>query len=129
MHGKNELEMPQFEFRIWIYPEDPPDIETWCYELEPTVSLRIGIAEWARESLQCEDFESLFSIKEGEAWQVIGKGEISGSYDYYGEYDEMLDVIEFQKEPIPESHLKGSKSLIERIPLNEIDQPEDEDAE
>lgn len=101
----------EFFFRLWVYPEDsdPADIETWYQGLDPTTPDHgsLSIAEWARNHLQEEDLHELFDLDKDKYWQVVGKGTIYGSFDYFGEYDEEFNVIEFQKEEVPEAWFDG----------------------
>lgn len=101
-HISNKVE---FGFRVWVHPKDgdPADIEVWYQELEPTVPGKRCVSDWARESLCNEDFHKLFDLDEDKHWQVVGKGTLHGSYDYYGDYDEEFNVIEFKKAEVPES--------------------------
>jgi len=102
-------ERAEFNFRVWIYPEDgdPPEIEVWWHGLESTDPSRRFMSEWVSESLETElvlsDVYDLFDLDRDKHWQVVGKGEITGWYDYYGEYDETFDVIEYEKAEVPES--------------------------
>lgn len=93
-----------FSFRIWVHPEDgdSADIEVWYQGLEPTDLRKVHIADWARESLWNEDFYRLFDLDRTKHWQVVGKATIRGWYDYWGEYDEEIDLIEFEKAEVPE---------------------------
>lgn len=95
----------EFSFRVWVHPEDsdPPDIEVWFQGLEPTESGRCYASDWARDSLSNEDFHDLFELDKTKHWQVVGKGTLQGHYDYYGEYDEDFDVIEYEIAEVPES--------------------------
>tara|TARA_R110000868_G_scaffold45841_4_gene151811 strand:- start:354 stop:683 length:330 start_codon:yes stop_codon:yes gene_type:complete len=105
--------MAEFSFRVWIHPVDgdSADIETWCYELEPTDEKRLSIAEWAKEHLANLDLHNLFELNPDKHWQIIGKATLTGSYDYQGEYDEELDLIEFQKAEVPDRWYKFGLSL------------------
>lgn len=108
----------EFEFRIWVHPVDgdPPEIQVWYSGLESTKPGEGLISDWAEESLRCEDLHALFNIApdEDKHWQVFGKGRLSGSYDYQGEYDEEFDLIEYQKEEVPASWCCGGE-----IPLDD----------
>lgn len=97
----------EFLFRIWIHPElgDPPEIEVWYHGLEPTESRKGFFSEWARAAL-CElqsEFWDEFGLDKEKYWQVVGKATLQGRFDYCGEYDEDLDVIEFDKAEVPDS--------------------------
>ena len=94
----------EFMFRVWVHPADPADIEVWYHGIESVDSKSRFVSEWARESLINEDFQELFGLDETKHWQVVGKGVIRGSFDYFGEYDEEFDVIEFEAAEVPESY-------------------------
>jgi len=106
----------EFGFRVWVHPEDgdPADIEVWFQGLEPTESGKCHVSDWAREILCNEDFHDLFDLDKDKHWQVVGKGTLHGWYDYFGEYDEEFDVIEFEKAEVPETWLYGKE-----LPLDE----------
>ena len=90
----------EFLFRVWLYPEDgdPTEIEVWYHGLEEISETKRSISEWARESFSCEDFRHLFKIENTDkCWQIIGKATIRGWFDYWGEYDEEIDIIEYEK--------------------------------
>ncbi len=93
----------EFSFRLWVHPEDGVGIETWYQGLEPTGGM--SIAEWARCHIQelGDDVYLEFGLDREKYWQVVGKATLRGWYDYFGEYDEEFDVIEFQKEEVAES--------------------------
>lgn len=101
-------EQVEFSFRVWVHPEDgdPADIEVWFYGLEPTLPNRCFVSDWARESLCNENFHTLFELDKDKHWQVVGKGTLRGWYDYWGEYDEEFDVIEYEKAEVPEEWLR-----------------------
>ena len=97
----------EFSFRIWVHPElgDPPDIEVWYDGFEPTESRRGFFSEWAHAAL-CElqsEFWDEFGLDKSKHWQVIGRATLQGRFNYEGEYDEDLDVIEFDKVEGPDS--------------------------
>jgi len=103
----------EFKFRIWAHPEDadPPEIEVWFHGLEPTKSGGIFVADWARESLSNEDLHDLFELDKTKHWQIVGTGTLRGWYDYFGEYDEEFDVVEFVKEEVPEAYFDSGLSI------------------
>ncbi len=95
----------EFYFRVWVHPVDgdPSDVYTWYQGLEPTDSKSSFIEDWSSESLRNEDFHELFDLDPTKHWQVVGKAKIYGSFDYWGEYDEEITIIEFQKAEVPDS--------------------------
>jgi hypothetical protein len=99
----------EFGFRVWVHPVDgdPADIEVWYQGLESTESGKGLISDWAMESLRNEDFHDLFGLDGDKHWQVVGKGTLTGWFDYFGEYDEEFSVIEFHKAEVPEKWLYG----------------------
>ena len=102
----------EFCFRVWAHPEDPADIEVWHHGLEPTViGKHTYFAEWARESLSNEDFHELFKLDKSKHWQIVGKMTLNGSYDYFGEYNEEMDLIEFEKAEVPDGWFDDSLGL------------------
>ena len=99
----------EFSFRIWVPPKDgdPAEFEVWFQGLEPTESGKRFVSDWAKESLSYEDLHSLFGLDPTKYWQVVGRGTLQGWWDYYGEYDEALDITEFDKAEVPDSWLYG----------------------
>ena len=95
----------EFGFRVWVHPEgsDPPDIEVWFQGLEPTESGKWFASDWAYGRLSDEDFHDLFELDKTKHWQVVGKGTLHRQYGEYGECDENLDIIEYEKADVPES--------------------------
>jgi hypothetical protein len=63
------------------------------------------MSEWFQESFSNEDFHDLFRLDKEKCYQVVGKATITGSYDYYGQYDETVDVDEFQVQEEPEDRM------------------------
>lgn len=93
----------EIRFRVWMHPEDgdPPQIEVWFDDLEPTEPRRRFYSEWAQETLQNEDFRALFDLPPDGHWQVVGRGMLHGRYMADGEYDEDFTVTHFTKAPVP----------------------------
>lgn len=98
---KDEVE---FYFRVWVHPEggDPAEVEVWYQGLEPTDASKGFASDWISESLYNEDFYALFDLDKTKNWQVVGKGTLKGVYDYFGEYDEDLNIVEFEKAEVPD---------------------------
>lgn len=91
-------------FRVWMYGDgDPTEIEAWYHGMEPTDPSKRFVSEWFRESLSYEDLYELFEVDPEKSWQIVGEATIEGRYDYYGEYDETIDILEFEKQEIVES--------------------------
>lgn len=103
----------EFNFRVWVHPEDgdQADIEVWYQGFEPTNIREVSVADWARESLGYEDFYRLFDLDRTKHWQVVGKATLRSHNDYYGGYDEDLDIIEFEKAEVPEKWFSDSNTL------------------
>jgi hypothetical protein len=103
----------EFEFRAWVHPEDgdPPTVEIWHPELEPTSLKKRSVAEWVRESLYNEDLYALFDLDKSKHWQVVGKGTLRGGYDAFGEYDEELEVTGYVKAEVPAEWFDDSLPL------------------
>lgn len=101
-------EKVEFSFRVWVYPEDsdPAEFDIWWYGFEPTNPSGRFVTEWVRESFSNEDFHDLFKLDKDKHWQVIGRASLRGWYSYDGEYDEELEVIEFQKVEVPSQWFK-----------------------
>lgn len=92
-----------FYFRIWTYSSgDSATIDVWYQGLEETRPNRRFVSEWAKEALENEDIISLFDLDESKCWQIFGHARITGSFDYYGEYDETTDILSFEKAEVPE---------------------------
>lgn len=91
-----------FYFRIWFHPDDVPEIETWFQGLE--CDRCHNVSNWVQSSFSEEDFEKLFDLDISKHWQIVGTAKIRGSHDYYGEYDEEIDIIEFSKQEVSEDN-------------------------
>lgn len=104
----------EFFFRVWVHPEDgdPADIETWFHGFESVKPGTRYVSEWARDSLSNEDFNDIFGLDKTRHWQVIGKCRLSGCFDCYGEYDETLDVLDFEKSEVPEEWFGFGDDLV-----------------
>ncbi len=95
----------EFNFRVWVCPKDgdPSNIETWFQGLESTDKNTRTIADWTKESLANYDLYDLFHLDQNKYWQVVGKAVIEGWTDCFGEYDESIEIIEFEKTEVPKS--------------------------
>ena len=95
----------EFFFRVWVHPEDgdPPEIEVWYHGLEETNFKKAMVSEWVYEAMTCEDFHEVFKLDKTKHWQVLGTAKIEGWFDYYGEYDESLEIFDFEKVEVPDS--------------------------
>ena len=116
---KYESSSIDFNFRIWVHPEegDCPDIEVWYQGLEPVnYDMRFS-SDWAKESISNEDFYDIFDLDKDKHWQIVGEATLTGSYDYYSEYDEELVINNYEKIEVPEEWLNKSNS---KIPLLEF---------
>lgn len=87
----------EFKFRIYVSPldGDPPVIAVWYHGLE--VNRSRTVAEWVYESFQDNDHRQDFELAPDKYWQVVGTARLHGAYDWQGEYDETIDILEFQK--------------------------------
>lgn len=92
-------------FRVWVSPSDPPVIECFYFGIENTNPKFSFMSEWFQESFSNEDFHDLFDLDKEKCYQVVGKATITGSYDYYGEYDETVDIDEFRVQEEPEDRM------------------------
>lgn len=96
----------EFSFRIWVHPEleDPPEIEVWYHGLEITKPGNCFCSEWALNALYDlqSKFWDIFDLDKTKHWQVFGRAVVAGRFDYYGEYDEDVDLIEFEKAEVPD---------------------------
>ena len=86
-------------FRVWVSPADPPSIEVWYHGLEECK--RGFVSEWFADSFSNYDMHDLFKLTKGRHYQVVGKATLTGTYDYDGEYDEHLDIDEFESRVVP----------------------------
>jgi hypothetical protein len=99
--------------RVWVYDNEPCQIECWEHEFEPTEGDRLSGAGWAHEHLyECYDADALrelFDLPKAGNFQVMFKGTISGfkSYGMDGyEYDEEFEVEEVKFEKVSEEYMK-----------------------
>ena len=93
----------EFQFRVWVHPADPPDLAVWWYGLEPTKSNAGFVEDWICEALENVDLHERFELDPEKDWQVIGKGTLNGYYDYWGEYEDIRNIDEFEKAEVPAS--------------------------
>lgn len=94
----------EFFFRAYVFPfdGDPPEYQVWYPGLETIKEEgRLTITEWVRYLFDNEDLRERFSLDPDKGWQVFGKGRLEGRYDYYGEYDEEMDILEYQIAELP----------------------------
>ncbi len=98
-----------FEARLWINLNSV-EYETWSYELEPVDIQHRSTAEWALSHLDGnfnrEDWLEEFKLDGTKCWQVIFKGSLYDWYDCFDEYEEEMDILEFQTIEIPQRALE-----------------------
>lgn len=105
----------EFYFRIWLHPEDGdcPEIEVFCYELVDMGQGSRPVTEWVLDSLRDFDLRDFFDDLDDEKhYQIVGRGNLSGSFSYDGEYDEDLELLEVQIAEVPESHFDDRNEII-----------------
>lgn len=91
---------------ILLSPESPVEIEVWCHELTPLETGRRGGDEWALEHLLGLDFYDELDLDRSKAWQVLGEGTLSASFDPVSqEWDEWCELDLDAKEEISEEVL------------------------
>lgn len=96
-----------FEARFFIYDDRPIEISVWCYGFLPMKETIRSAEEWIVEHLQClgeDEIRKLCELPADGDYQVIAKGSIVGSFDYWGEYDEWLSFSESRAQSIPASY-------------------------
>lgn len=94
-----------FEFRLFI-DESDRDLEVWVYEFEIVEACgKRTVCDWVKESFfdLVDPYED-FKLDEAKPWQVIGRGNITGHYDYVGEYEEHINIIEFKTQELPSDY-------------------------
>lgn len=95
--------MERFQFRVWLRPDENPDIEVWYHEFEDTSKSRL-VSDWILDSMSDEDLCDAFKLDPEKHWQVIGRGVIRGWYNAFGEYDEQITWVDVQfkeESPLP----------------------------
>lgn len=100
-----------FFFRAWLLPDDPAEIQTWSHELDPMNSQSRPVSEWAEDTLRDQDLYELLDLDRSKAWQVIGKGTITGWFTIFDEWDESVDLELHSKAEIPEEYLNEAFGL------------------
>lgn len=94
--------------RLWLDQEDIVDIQTFAYEFDPESRTTCSDAEWVghhfSQCLNGSDIYELLDIKEKGVYQILMKVTIRGFYSGWevAEYDEELDVKEFQFKKMPD---------------------------
>jgi len=98
--------MPEanFEARAVFYKKELQDLEVWVYELEPLEDTRRRITDWVFEHLFAWEFDMFADMLDlpGDTCEVIFKAGIAGYTDYYGDYEEYVDIVEQQSQALPE---------------------------
>lgn len=88
----------QFKFRIWVYPEDTDrhDAEVWYDEMEIISKTGCTVTKWIMEAMNDIEPRSEFNlVNKSNCYQVFGEARLRGAFDYWGEYDEDLDIDSF----------------------------------
>ena len=97
-----------FQCRFYLIDNQVYEMKCWCYSLDPMTTDRRPDEEWALEHMQGylpEDLYKMFSLAPGD-WQILLTGVIRGSEDYFGEYDEDMEVEKFEIVSVPEEFAK-----------------------
>lgn len=104
MWNKSDAGSLKFKFKLLISDK----IEDGYYNLKVWVDepdLGEGNEEWVRRAIEdynlLEDFG--YKMSEEQNWYICGEGSIKGWYDYWGEYDEELDLEYAHIEEVPDS--------------------------
>lgn len=113
---KTKYQWVHFYFRIWLDVEDgdPPEIEVWYNDLENTEPGNSFISDWAKETLSYENFYKLFDeVDKNKKWQIVGEARLRGWFDYWGEYDEELNIVSFKKKEVNRDYYDYRHDLID----------------
>lgn len=103
-----------FLFRVWVYVQDgdSPDIEIWYHGLEKTDPATRFVSDWIAESFENYALRKVFDLDPDKNWQVVGKGKVHVYKDYfYDEYDEQLEIVEFEKQEVTDSYIEYINSF------------------
>ncbi len=105
----------RFQARVWLEP-DSHVFECWVHELETLQPAQLSGAEWVGEfcsgAYDREDWARLLELDPAKCWQAVFTGELRGSFDYWGEYDEELEIEEVQAVEVPASFYAPPQELI-----------------
>ena len=103
--------------------EDVEYIEVWCHELDPVDRMKQRPSEeWVHEHLsECDRkfFAQLIpEEKRAGNFQVLFNGELSGQHDYYGEWDEDIDIGEVLYQHLPDDWFTNTPD--EELPMAQL---------
>lgn len=118
--------MPKFKGRLYLIGTEDPihGLEVFSEELEPMAEGTRPLSEWAEESISQVSVADLYSdlqLDPEKCFQVVFEGEITGSYDHNGEYDEELYLTTLVSEEIPQKYLEAiTDPFYDTIQVNDL---------
>lgn len=91
----------EVQFRVWLRDGEVERVETWCHDFVPLTAGRRSGDEWAAEHLQSVNWFADCNLDPAKDWQILGRGRLVGETDYWGDYDEQLDLDEYEAVEVP----------------------------
>lgn len=97
--------------RIVIFDRLINSVETLSFEFLPENPSRRTCDEWAKEHLSdycVDELLRLIGVSQDDhsAYQILMKITMKGWYDYFGEYDEEMNIIEIKSQKMSDDWIK-----------------------
>jgi hypothetical protein len=99
----------KFFFRVELSSkaEDDVRVETWYHGIDISGPSTRSISDWVRDSFSelpqyPDDWWEVFELDPNKNWQIVGQAKIQGHTNYWGEYDEHIDILECEKAEVVE---------------------------
>jgi len=97
----------EFHFRhYWCVDDSFTEIFVIGFDAAPVLETSRKLSEWALDYFQNLDAVEEFELVEGRFYEIIGRMKVTGSTDYYGEYDEYHEVFDLIKHEVTEEQFK-----------------------
>lgn len=93
--------------RVWVYDDEPTEVEVWEHAFVPMVGNERSGADWAHEHLSETDLRLLLNLPATGNFQVMITGAIEGCFGHDQEWDEWFVVTKSKAEPVPDSYMNA----------------------
>ncbi len=112
----------EFHARLFVIDGRYVKTKFWSNEMEPMDCRHRSVDEWAEESVTSHFGPECFDIPTEGNYQALVHAKIVGSFDYQGEYDEDIEVVEVACEQMPDEYadfFRGDNDLYGMQDYNE----------